>query len=87
MVRPPLELPDNLCRHMSKKTPSRRCLLGIQPYIVGYSGTIDWQTKRPERRVSKPHPSSCLHGVRFFLRPTLHTYCRSDGVVAFFSGR
>jgi hypothetical protein len=68
VVRPPLELRDNLCRHMSKKTPSRRCLLGIQPYIVGYSGTVDWQTKWPERRVSKPHPSSCLHGVRFCIR-------------------
>ena len=86
MVGPPLELPCNLCRHMSKKTPCRGCLVGIQLYIVGYSGTVDWQTKRPERRVSKPHPSSCLHGVRF-LHPTLHAYCRSDGVVAFFSGR
>jgi hypothetical protein len=68
MVRPPHELPDNLCRQMSKKTPSRRCLPRIQPYIVGYSGTVDLQTKRPERRVSKPRPSSCLHGVRFCIR-------------------
>ena len=65
MVGPPLELPDNFCRHMSKKTPCRRCLLGIQLYIVGYSDTVDWRTKRPERRVSKPHPSSCLHVLRF----------------------
>ena len=68
MVRPPLELPGNFRRHMSKKTLCRRCLLGIQFYIVGYDGTVDWQTKRPERRVSKPHPSSCLHVVRFCIR-------------------
>jgi hypothetical protein len=63
MVRPPHELPCNFGRHMSKKTPGRGCLVGIQLYIVGYSGTVDWQTKRPERRVSKPNTSSCLHGV------------------------
>ena len=68
MVRPPLELPCNFCRHMSKKTPGRGCLVGIQLYFVGYCGTVDWQPKRSERRVSKPNPSSCLHGVRFCIR-------------------
>ena len=35
MVRLPRELPDNFCRHMSKKTLFRCCLLGIQYYIAG----------------------------------------------------
>ena len=32
------------------------------------NGTVDWQTKRPERRMSKPHPSSRLHVLRFCMR-------------------
>jgi hypothetical protein len=32
------------------------------------NGTVDWQTKRPEHRMSKPHPSSRLHVLRFFMR-------------------
>jgi hypothetical protein len=29
------------------------------------NGTVYWQTKRPECRTSKPHPSSRLHVLRF----------------------
>jgi hypothetical protein len=53
---------------MSKKTLCRCCMLGIQFYIVGYNGTVDWQTEWPERRMSKPHPSSRLHVLRFCMR-------------------
>ena len=68
MVRPPLELLDSFCRQMSKKTLRRCCLLGTQFYIVAYNGTVDCQTKRPERRKGKPHRSSRLHVLRFSIR-------------------
>ena len=58
---------------MSKKTLCRCCLLGIQFYIVGYNGTVDWQTEWPERRMSKPHPSSRLHVLRFCMRLCMFT--------------
>jgi hypothetical protein len=32
------------------------------------NGTVDWQTKRPERCMSKPHPNSRLHVLRFCMR-------------------
>jgi hypothetical protein len=32
------------------------------------NGVVDWQMKRPERRMIKPHPSSRLHVLRFCMR-------------------
>jgi peroxiredoxin len=42
-------------------------LLSVKKTILHcwYNGTADWQTKRPKRRMSKPHPCSRLHILRF----------------------
>ena len=62
MVRPQFLPP-----HVQKDTlPSLSA--GNTTLHCWYNDTVDWQTKQPERRVSKPHPSSCLHGMRFCIR-------------------
>jgi hypothetical protein len=49
-------------RIMRVKNTILHCGIAV-PY-----GTVDWQTKRPKRRMSKPHPCSRLHILRFCMR-------------------